>query len=391
MMVPALLLTSLACSDGGSGPTDPVDLTLVPVAGGLEFPVFLTAPREDTRLFVVERGGRIRILRDGQALDTPFLDLSGEVSTVGEQGLLSLAFAPDYASSKRFLVSFTDPDGDLVIRSYLASSDPDVADAGSAIERLRVPHPSPTHYGGHLAFGPDGFLYVGLGDGGGPGSISSTGQDRSDLLGAMLRIDVSSAIGYSVPADNPFIDTVGARDELWSYGLRNPWRFSFDRATGDLYIGDVGEDKREEVDVGRTSDGRGRGLNFGWQVAEGLTCESGSECDRTGFTDPVIDYTHDEGCAVTGGYVYRGRELPSLVGTYFYGDFCGKWVRSFRLANGTVTEATGRPTLATDGNITSFGEDANGELYVLTSSGTVYRIGETTSAARASRTSRSAP
>jgi len=386
-----LLCSTVACSNEVSGPTVEAALTLAPVVDGLAFPLFLTAPDRDARLFVVERGGAIRVIQNGELLATPFLDLSGEVSSQGEQGLLCLAFDPDYETSHRFFVSFTDLAGDLVIRSYHLSSDPNVADARSAVERLRVAHPSATHYSGNLAFGPDGFLYVGAGDAGAPGNISETGQDTSDLLGSILRLDVSGPTGYALPADNPFVSTAGARGELWSYGLRNPWRFSFDRATGDLYVGDVGEDRREEVDVAAQVNGAGRGLNFGWQVAEGLTCRQGTDCDRTGFTDPVLDYTHDDGCAVTGGYVYRGTELPSLVGTYFYGDFCGGWVRSFRYVDGQATNLLERLTLAPGGKITSFGQDGFGELYVLTAEGSVSRIVAATTAARVSRTSRSAP
>jgi len=385
-----MLLGCLACGDD-EGPTPVTELALEEVATGLAFPLFLTAPTGDARLFVVERGGLIRVLRDGEVLDTPFLDLSALVSSTGEQGLLGLAFAPQYAAVGRFLVSYTDADGDLVVASYRVSPDPDVADASSAVERLRIPHAEPTHYSGMIAFGPDSYLYVGAGDGGTPGAFAPTGQDRSDLLGSILRIDVSGDAGYAVPSSNPFVGTAGVRPEIWSYGVRNPWRFSFDRATGDLYIGDVGEDQREELDVAAASDGGARGLNFGWAVAEGLTCAEGGTCDRTGFTDPVLDYSHDEGCSITGGYVYRGAALTGLQGTYFFGDFCGGWVRSVRMANGQVTEEASWSALDTGGRITSFGEDAAGELYVLTSDGTVSRIVAATSAARASRTSRSAP
>jgi len=386
-----LLIATVACSNEESGPSVETALALAPVAEGLAFPLFLTAPALDARLFVVERGGLIRVIQNGELLATPFLDVSGEVSDEGEQGLLCLAFDPDYATSGRFFVSFTDLAGDLVVRSYHVSSDPNVADAGSSGERLRVAHPSTTHYSGNLAFGPDGFLYVGAGDAGGPGNISETGQDRSDLLGSILRLDVSGPAGYTLPGDNPFVATAGARGELWSYGLRNPWRFSFDRTTGDLYVADVGEDQREEVDVAAQANGGGRGLNFGWQVAEGLICRQGTDCDRTGFTDPVLDYTHDEGCSITGGYVYRGSELPSLAGTYFYGDFCGGWVRSFRYQDGQATNQLERLELAPGGKITSFGQDGFGELYVITAEGSVSRIVAATSATRASRTSRSAP
>ena len=385
-----LLLGCLACGDD-DGPTPVTALALEEVTTGLDFPLFLTAPAGDPRLFIVERGGLIRIVRDGAVLETPFLDVSALVSSVGEQGLLCLAFAPQYASSGTFFVSYTDAEGDLIVASYRVSSNPDVADAASAVVRLRVPHLEPTHYSGMLAFGPEGYLYVGAGDGSAPGDFATTGQDRSDLLGSILRLDVSGDAGYAVPSGNPFVGTAGVRPEIWSYGVRNPWRFGFDRTTGDLYIADVGEDQREEVNVAAAAEGGGRGLNFGWAVAEGFLCAQGGTCDRTGFTDPVLDYSHDEGCSITGGYVYRGAALTGLQGTYFFGDFCGGWVRSIRMADGQVTEDTSWPALDTGGRITSFGEDAAGELYVLTSDGRVSRIVAATSAARASRTSRSAP
>ncbi|HEX5819728.1 MAG TPA: PQQ-dependent sugar dehydrogenase [Gemmatimonadales bacterium] len=385
-----LLVSAVACSSGGD-PSSVPDLALQQVATGLDFPLFLTTPPRDDRLFVVERYGRIRIIRDGQLLAEPFLDVSSLISTAGEQGLMGFAFDPAYAANGRFLVSYSEADGDLVVASYRASADADVADASSAVVRLRVPHPEPTHYSGMLAFGPDGHLYVGVGDGGAPGDFAATGQDRSDLLGSILRIDVPGDVGYDIPAGNPYVDSAGIRHEIWSYGVRNPWRFSFDRATGDLYIGDVGEDQREELDVAAAANDGGRGMNFGWSVAEGLTCARGDECDRDGFTDPVLDYTHDDGCSITGGYAYRGRALAGLEGNYFYGDFCGGWVRSVRVVNGRVTQETRWPSLDTGANITSFGEDADGELYVLTADGTVSRIVAATSEAPASRTSRSAP
>jgi glucose/arabinose dehydrogenase len=389
------LLLCVACSnDDGSSPAP--DLALQQVATGLDFPLFLTTPPGDDRLFVVERYGRIRIIRDEQLLSEPFLDVSSQISTAGEQGLLGLAFDPAYADNGRFLISYSEPDGDLVVASYHVSSEADVADASSGVVRLRIPHPKTTHYSGMLAFGPGRHLYVGIGDGGGPGDYSSTGQNRTDLLGSILRLDVPGDAGYEIPADNPYVDSAGIRPEIWSYGVRNPWRFSFDRATGDLYIGDVGEDQREELDFAAAANDGGKGLNFGWSVAEGLTCARDDTCDRDGFTDPVLDYPHDDGCSITGGYVYRGTVLEGLEGSYFYGDFCDGWVRSVRVAGGRVTQETRWPTLDTGGSVTSFGEDADGELYVLTSEGTVSRIVEATSVeatseARSSRRSRSAP
>jgi glucose/arabinose dehydrogenase len=392
LLTSCLLVACVACSDGGGGgPTPAPELALQPVATGLDFPLFLTTPPGDDRLFVVERYGRIRIITDGQVRSEPFLDVSSLISTQGEQGMLGLAFDPDYADNGRFLISYSDLEGDLIVASYRVSSDPDVADPSSGVVRLQVTHPKTTHYSGMLVFGPDGHLYVGVGDGGGPGDFSATGQDRSDLLGSILRIDVPNDAGYEVPSDNPYVDSAGVRPEIWSYGVRNPWRFSFDRSTRDLYIGDVGEDSREELDVAAADNGGGKGLNFGWSVAEGLECVQGDDCDRDGFTDPVLDYSHEDGCSITGGYVYRGSALEALAGTYFYSDFCGGWVRSVHVVNGQVTQETLWPSLDTGASVTSFGEDAEGELYVLTSDGTVSRIVEATSAARAFRTSRSAP
>jgi len=249
-----------------------------------------------------------------------------------------------------------------------------VADPASAVIRLTVAQPFENHNGGHVAFGPDGFLYMGIGDGGSGGDPQGNGQDPSDLLGSTLRLDVSAATGYTIPSSNPFVSVVGRRGELWDLGLRNPWRFSFDRQTGDLYIADVGQSDREEVNVARQVNGGGKGLNYGWAITEGTTCYGGGSCDRTGLTDPVLEYTHASGCSITGGYVYRGSAIPQLAGTYFYSDYCSGWVRSFRFVNGVATGQTSWSALDTGRSVVSFGEDAAGELYVLTSNGTVSRI-----------------
>lgn len=371
-------MTQSACS-GDGGPTPPpveLDLALEPVAAGFAFPLYLTAPAGDTRLFVVEKGGLVRIVKDGAILGAPFLDVSALVSNGGEQGLLGLAFDPQYASNGRFFVSYTNRAGDNVLASYQVSSDADRADAASAAIRLTVEQPYDNHNGGHIAFGPDGYLYMGIGDGGSGGDPDGHGQSRNDLLGSLLRLDVSGATGYSVPADNPFVGTAGARGELWDWGLRNPWRFSFDRSTGDLYIGDVGQSEREEVDVSTAATGGGKGLNYGWSIMEGTRCYNAGSCDMTGLTLPVLDYTHSDGCSVTGGFVYRGAAIPALAGTYFYSDYCGGWVRSFRYSGGMATETGTWDALAPGGNVPSFGEDGAGELYVLSSSGGVYRIVE---------------
>jgi len=346
---------------------------LEPIATGLAFPVYLTSPPGDSRLFVVERAGTIRIIENGAVRPTPFLDISAKVSTRPEQGLLSLAFAPDYATSGRFYVYYTDLADDSQIESFVVSGDPAVADPASEATVLSVKQPGPSHNGGLVTFGPDGMFYLGMGDGGSRGGLDDgRGQSLDDLLGALLRIDVSSGTGYAIPPDNPFVATAGARPEIWAYGFRNPWRYSFDPATGDLFIGDVGEKGWEEVDRATAADGRGRGVNYGWSVMEGTDCLTAG-CDRTGLALPVFEYSHDDGCAITGGYVYRGAALPSLQGQYLFGDFCRGWVRSIP-AQGDPGVPTDWPALAPGANITSFGEDAAGEVYVLTSDGGVFKI-----------------
>ena len=343
------------------------------VANGLAFPLGLTSPPGDERLFVVEKGGTIQIIQDGTVLLDPFLDISGRVSRGSEQGLLGLAFLPDYAASGRFVIHYTDLQGDTRIAMVQVSQDPNRADAGSESPILSVAQPGAFHNGGQIAFGPDGMLYIALGDGGsGDGEDQERGQSLGDLLGSLLRIDVSSGSTYSVPGDNPFVGAAGARPELWNYGLRNPWRFSFDRATGDLYIADVGETDWEEVNRARAADGAGRGVNYGWSVVEGPECQR-EGCDQTGFTPPTFAYGHGEGCTIIGGYVYRGQALPSLQGRYLFADFCRGWVRSFA-ADDESPEAMDQPALSPGVSITSFGEDNDGELYILTAGGSVFKI-----------------
>jgi glucose/arabinose dehydrogenase len=354
-------------------PPDPVTVGLQEIASGLEFPTYITSPPGDDRLFVVEKAGAIHVIKGGAVLATPFLDLTAKVmSEGGEQGLLGLAFAPDYASSGRFFVHYNDVSGDNRVSVIRVTSDPDRADPASESSVLAVPQPGVAHNGGQLLFGPDGFLYIGLGDG--DDNDNGRGQSLADLFASILRIDVASGNPYAVPPDNPFVGTTGARPEVWSYGLRNPWRFSFDRATGDLYIGDVGESRWEEVDYASAADGAGRGVNYGWSRMEGRHCFGAEGCDQTGLTLPVLEYSHSEGCSVSSGYVYRGAAIPALQGTYFYADYCLGWVRSFRMSGGVVTEETDWPALRPGGQVTSFGEDAAGELYLLTEQGGVYKI-----------------
>lgn len=368
-----------ACASGSGTPTDgppdgAVSVALQQVAAGLDFPVDLTAPANDARLFVVEKTGRIRLVKQNALLAAPFLDLSSLVSGGSEQGLLGLAFHPQYAANGRFFVDYTGTDGNTRVAEYHVGTDPDRADPGSGKVLLTVTQPYSNHNGGQLAFGPDGKLYISLGDGGSGGDPQGHGQNAGDLLGSLLRIDVDGAAPYAIPPDNPWADSAGARAELWDIGLRNPWRFSFDRATGDLYIADVGQGAFEEVDVSTAASGGGRGANYGWNIMEGLSCYGAGSCDKSGLTLPVLQYTHQDGCSITGGYVYRGSAIPELAGHYFYADYCNGWVRSFRFSDGTVTDQRTWPTLAPGGNIPSFGQDATGELYVLDASGTVSRI-----------------
>jgi len=374
------LIPTVACgSDSGTGlgpPTGTVPVTLQQVAAGLSFPLYLTAPPGDTsRLFIAEKGGAIRIVKHGTLVPTPFLDLNGKVSTGAEQGLLGLAFDPAYATNGRFVVHYTDVSGNTTISLFqVATTNPDSADPVSERIILTVEQPFSNHNGGQIVFGPDGMLYIGLGDGGSEGDPGGRGQSLNDLLGDILRVDVSSGTGYTVPPDNPFVGRTDARPELWSVGLRNPWRFSFDAATGDLYIGDVGQDAWEEVDVATAAQGAGRGANFGWNVTEGRHCFANPNCDVSKFTLPLLEYSHQEGCSVTGGFVYRGAAIPALQGHYFYADYCQGWVRSFRLQDGMAAEALQWPGLAPGGNVPSFGQDAAGELYVMNAGGQVFRI-----------------
>ncbi len=378
----AALFLALSCS-GSSGPGDPavvtptVDLALQPIATGLSSPVHLASPPSDDRLFVVEQPGRIRIVENGTLLSAPFLDIDSKVLGGGEQGLLSVAFHPAYATNRHFYVYYTDNNGDIQVDRYTQSATaPNTADAGSARQIINVPHPgNSNHNGGQLAFGPDGFLYMGTGDGGAGGDPPNNAQNRNVLLGKILRLDVNPAnttSPYTVPVSNPFVGQAGARAEIWAYGLRNPWRFSFDRVGNVLYIGDVGQNSREEVNAPpRTQPG----VNYGWKIMEGNSCFLPmSSCDKTGLTLPVHDYaTSDGNCAVTGGFVYRGSAIPQIAGLYFFSDFCKGGLRSFRLVDGAATDVrewqAGVGTL-----VTSFGEDRNGELYVLTHGGTVGKL-----------------
>jgi glucose/arabinose dehydrogenase len=378
--------TSVVASFGGSGGLAAIVVSPNPalelIAAGLSGPLYVTeAPGDTSRLFVVEQPGRIRVISHGTLLATPFLDLTSIAGyDGGERGLLSMAFHPNYAANGRFFVHYTDVSGNIQIAQYTVSVNPDVADPGSAQIVLSVNHATfANHNGGLVTFGPDGYLYVGLGDGGGGGDPLGNGQDSTTLLGSILRIDVDGGSPYVVPASNPFVGRPPAAPEIWAYGLRNPWRFSFDRLTGDLYIADVGQDVWEEVDVQPAASTGGQ--NYGWNIMEGAHCfNPATGCNTAGLALPTFEYSHGVnnagGCSIIGGYVYRGKRLPALVGRYIFADLCGGWTKSFRLEGGTAVDLIDHtPQLGALSFPASFGEDSRGELYIVTQgNGNVYRI-----------------
>ncbi len=352
-------------------PPDPSAYALRKIVSGLDEPVDLKHAGDGSgRLFVVEQSGRIRILRDGALLLEPFLDLRALITDRGnEQGLLGLAFHPDYAANGQFFVNYTDVNGDTMVARYSVSADPDRADPASAKVILQVAQPFANHNGGDLVFGPDGYLYIGLGDGGSGGDPQGNGQNLNALLGKMLRIDVDGGDPYAIPPDNPFVGRTDARPEIWAYGLRNPWRYAFDRATGDLYIGDVGQNAYEEIDF-QPASSRG-GENYGWNFMEGTHPFEGRAPE--GLTSPITDYAQSEGgCSVTGGYVYRGPSLPELNGVYLFGDYCsGNIWALYRAVSGWERIKV----LDAFFTISSFGEDEAGELYLLDhGGGAVYQL-----------------
>lgn len=352
-------------------------VSLEPIVSGLELPLFLTHAGDGSgRLFVLEKTGRIRIVQDGALLATPFLDISDRVgSQRNEQGLLGLAFAPDYASSGSFFVNYTNRAGNTVVARFQVSADTRLADAASESLVLQIEQPAANHNGGMLAFGPDGYLYIGTGDGGGANDTYSNGQNPATLLGKMLRLDVSDpAVPYTIPADNPWVsaDWNGAdvRDEIWAIGLRNPWRYSFDRDTGDFWITDVGQNQYEEVNF--VAAGSPGGLNFGWPIMESLHCLGAAECSIAGLVLPAVEYAHEGHCSITGGYVYRGSAYPALAGAYIYGDYCSGALWALIAPPGAEPQPV--EMLRTGATISSFGEDEAGELYVVDYSGSIHRL-----------------
>ncbi|NOH02327.1 MAG: hypothetical protein HND47_10415 [Chloroflexi bacterium] len=362
----------------------PKNVRFVETISGLDDPLFVThAGDVSGRVFIVQRNGKILIFKNGALNDTPFLDIGGIITTSGgEQGLLGLAFDPDYETNGRFFVVYTDntfaPNESVILARYqVSNSDPDLADPNSGDVLLSIEKNYANHNGGMIAFGPDGYLYMAVGDGGGGGDPGNNGQDKDTLLGKILRLDVSGD-SYVAPNTNPFFGAVDGMDEIWAYGLRNPWRFSFDRTTGDIFIGDVGQNAQEEIDFQPSTSGGGE--NYGWRILEGNLCYNSGTCTPPpDYVPPAATYDHGAddsfGCSVTGGYVYRGSQFPALEGVYLYGDFCkGKiW--------GMIKNGSGQwvSTLITDTDffISSFGEDEAGELYLTDYvTGSVYHIAE---------------
>ncbi|MBI2212288.1 MAG: PQQ-dependent sugar dehydrogenase [Acidobacteria bacterium] len=357
-----------ACDPELSG-ADP-NLVLTPVSTNIDRPVALTtAPGDPGRLYVTEQAGRVRIVENGIRFSTPFLDIQNRVSCCGERGLLSIAFHPAYQANGFFFANYTDVNGNTVVSRFrVGATNPDRAEAASETVILRIAQPFGNHNGGQLQFGPDNHLYIGTGDGGSAGDPGNRAQSVDELLGKILRLDVELEAGYRVPATNPVIG--GKRTELWAIGLRNPWRFSFDTATGDLFIADVGQNQWEEVNLQPASSTGGE--NYGWRRMEGNHCfNPSSGCDDGSLVKPIIEYSHSEGCSVSGGYVYRGKS-SYLLGKYIYGDFCTGFIRS------ATRDAAGSWSTALLFNagfpISSFGQDGFGEVYVLSYNGAIYRI-----------------
>ena len=378
----ALILTLgvIAPATQVAAQTEPLAITLNEVVSGLDAPVAIANAGDDSnRLFVVEQPGTIAIVENGVISESRLLDVTDRVGSAGsEQGLLGLAFAPDYATSRLFYVMYTDLDGNEVISRFTANDDGVTADPTTEEILIYQEDFAENHNGGQLAFGPDGYLYIGLGDGGGGGDPEENGQDLSTLLGKILRIDVdpanvAGAEAYSIPADNPFVETAGAQPEIWAYGLRNPWRFSFDRETGDLFIGDVGQGDIEEIDFAPAGEG---GQNYGWNIMEGESCYAVSDCDAQAddLTLPITQYDHSEGgCSVTGGYIARGEANPDLTGTYFFGDYCSGLIWGATAGSPGSWQVT--EPYESGLNISTFGEGEDGAIYLADlASGTIYEI-----------------
>ena len=376
-----LAITSILCSapkdDTHSAktsgvPPSAVALGVEEVAHGLDNPVYVTAPAGDARLFVVEQSGRVKIIEKGALLDKPFLDIKSKVGYGGERGLLSVAFHPQYRANGFLFVNYTNKKGDTQIERYTVSpADPNTADPASAKLILAIDQPYSNHNGGLNLFGPDGMLYIGMGDGGSQGDPHRNGQNRNALLGKLLRINIDRGDPYSIPSGNPYA-AGGGRGEIWAIGLRNPWRFAFDRINGLLYIADVGQNKYEEINIAPMQS---VGINYGWSAMEGPDCFRVPLCGKSAYHIPEFGYDHSDGtCSVIGGFVYRGRKIPEVQGEYFFSDYCKSWVRSLTFAGGRVGASHHWIDSGGHGSIVSFGEDAQGELYICSSNGRVYRI-----------------
>ena len=345
---------------------DPAGLTvgLETVVDGLDAPLAVTSAGDRSgRIFVTEQGGQIRIVRDGKLVASPFLDISTRITSGGERGLLGLAFHPEFPTDPRIFVNYTDANGDTQVSSFRVDpTRPDAADPSSEVKILHIAQPYANHNGGAVVFGPDGFLYIATGDGGSGGDPHGNGQSLTTLLGKILRIDIDRTDGakpYAIPPGNPFVGTADALPEIYLYGLRNPWRISFDRATGDLWMGDVGQSAWEEVDVARAGTS---GQNYGWNITEGNHCyQPPGGCITTGLTLPVAEYSHDAGCTVIGGYVYRSSAQPALAGGYLFGDYCSGTIWAIDPSQDVLRP----PTVVLKGtaSLSSFGEDEAGELY----------------------------
>jgi glucose/arabinose dehydrogenase len=381
LVIVALVVLVTACGGGGGSftanpppPSGTPSIALTPFVSGLSTPVDFQTPDDGSgRIFIVQQSGTIRIISGGSLLPTPFLDISSRINFDGaEQGLLGLAFHPSYSQNKRFYLNYDRLSGgqiQTVIAEYQLTADPNAADPASERILLTVNQPFTNHKGGQMAFGPDGFLYIAFGDGGSGGDPMGNAQNRGTLLGKIARIGVdppfTSGLQYVIPADNPFVGT-SDRGEIWAYGFRNPWRFSFDKGGTRLFVADVGQDKFEEIDLVQ------KGLNYGWNTMEGSHCFSpATGCNMSGLTLPIVDYDHSEGVTVIGGYVYHGTAIASLAGAYIFGDFSNGKIWELTESSGTWT----RTQLLNSGkNMSAFGQDAAGELYVVDYSGSVFKI-----------------
>ncbi len=369
------LLVFSPVDSGAASNLSTVSIQINKIADNLDRPLGVTHAGDGSdRLFVVLQGGKVMIYDGAQILPTPFLDIAAKVSCCVERGLLSLAFHPNFSSNGFFYVNYTDLAGDTVVARYQAASNSNQADANSESIILSIDQPFSNHNGGQLQFGPDGFLYIAAGDGGGTGDPSNNAQNLNSLLGKILRIDVDGASPFAIPTGNPFVGNTSARDEIWAYGLRNPWRFSFDRKTGDLIVGDVGQNSFEEINFQPASSAGGE--NYGWRLMEANACfNPASNCNTGGLTLPILEYPTGSDCAVIGGYRYRGRRFPDLNGIYLFGDVCSGKV--FAAEPDAANNWSQKVLLDTALFLTSFGEDENGEIFAtdgLANTGALYRI-----------------